>query len=184
MATTIENFRPVGGVARIYRCAKTEPLAAVTTPSCDASRVILKETGLVLDLRSKQERDDSRGAEWMARFGFAAVDAVAGDKIPETLEKLVIRVDVQSRARMFEFITRAWLTPTQKAMVPMLKVFDTQRLHEIRMEALNSRGLAGLNEAILESGSADLCFALKAMTNHLENSNSSIVFHCVQGKDR
>eukprot|EP00545_Synedropsis_sp_CCMP1620_P002172 CAMPEP_0119009120 /NCGR_PEP_ID=MMETSP1176-20130426/4156_1 /TAXON_ID=265551 /ORGANISM="Synedropsis recta cf, Strain CCMP1620" /LENGTH=97 /DNA_ID=CAMNT_0006961575 /DNA_START=35 /DNA_END=328 /DNA_ORIENTATION=- len=85
--TAVENFRPVGGVSRIYRCAKTEPLASVTTPTCEASRVILEETGLVIDLRSEAERDDSEGAEWMERFGFTTLDAVAGNEIPESLEK-------------------------------------------------------------------------------------------------
>lgn len=61
ISMTIENnFRPVVGTTRIYRCAKTEPLASVTQPKTDAERIILQETGLVLDLRSDKIRYGTR----------------------------------------------------------------------------------------------------------------------------
>eukprot|EP00545_Synedropsis_sp_CCMP1620_P003392 CAMPEP_0119023828 /NCGR_PEP_ID=MMETSP1176-20130426/30715_1 /TAXON_ID=265551 /ORGANISM="Synedropsis recta cf, Strain CCMP1620" /LENGTH=269 /DNA_ID=CAMNT_0006978969 /DNA_START=150 /DNA_END=956 /DNA_ORIENTATION=+ len=182
---TVENFRLVGGMSRIYRCAKTEPLSAVTEPETEAECIILQQTGLVVDLRSDMERDDELGKEWMDRFGFQTpLDVAAGDVIPSSLEKRVMRIDVQPRARIMEYISKSWLSPSQKAMSPMLALFNPDALHEIRMEYLNERGLAGLNEAIMESGGADLCLALREMTKHLENTDSSIVFHCVQGKDR
>jgi hypothetical protein len=187
-AMTVENFRPVVGTLRIYRCAKTEPLAAVTHPETEAERIILQQTGLVVDLRSDMERDDDMGKEWMERFGFQMppLDVAAGDVVSpcSSIEKRVMRIDVQPRPRIMEYIGKHWMTPTQRAMSPMLALFNTDALHEIRMEALNARGLAGLNEAIMESGGADLCVTLQEMTKHLENTESSIVFHCVQGKDR
>jgi hypothetical protein len=186
MTTTVENFRPVNGLSRVYRCAKTEPLATVSSPNTDAECLILQQTGLVLDLRSDAERDDLQAKQWMERFGFQAFDAAAGDDIPLSplSEKRVLRIDVQPRQRIYDYMTSCWLTPVQRAMTPMLSLVDPNKLQEIQLDALNARGLAGLNEAILESGGADLCLALQEMTKHLENSDTSVVFHCVKGKDR
>lgn len=188
---SVENFRLVNGINRVYRCAKTEPLAGVANPSTEAEHVILREAGLVIDLRSQSERDDDQGQLWMDRYGFGAVDArptegcdVDMNDVPPLLEKRVLRIDVQPRERILQYIIRCWLTPAQRAMEPVLRLLDPDALHSICLDALNERGLAGLNEAILESGGEDLCFALKEMTKHLENSDSSLVFHCVQGKDR
>ena len=72
------------------------------------------------------------------------------------------------------------------------------------MDELNKRGLVGLNEAILEtrSGKRGMCLALQIVTLYREaqpnrgissftdggdgddDPTTSIVFHCVQGKDR
>lgn len=55
----------------------------------------------------------------------------------------------------------------------------------MRMDALNERGLTGLNEIILETGKRELCVALQEITLFLEQTTSSnVVIHCVQGKDR
>jgi hypothetical protein len=189
-AMTVENFRPVKGLSRIYRCAKTESLANVMSPQSVAECVILNQTGLIIDLRSTVERDDAQAQLWMDRFGFEALDVVtAGGNVSpppprRSMTKRVLRIDVQPRERMFDYMTKSWLTPAQKTMAPMLALFDPNSLHEQQLEALNERGLAGLNEAILESGGTDLCRALKEMTTHLENFDTSIVIHCVQGKDR
>ena len=77
-AMTVENFRPVKGLIRIYRCAKTESLANVMSPKSVAECVILEQTGLIVDLRSKVERDDAQAQLWMDRFGFdEALDTTA-----------------------------------------------------------------------------------------------------------
>lgn len=134
------------------------------------------------------ERDDVKCEEWMERFGFEApLDVAAGDVVAtssSSTEKRGMLIDVQSRPRIMEYICKKWLTLSQRAMSPMLALFNTDVLYEIRIEALNKRGLPGLNEAIMECGGADLCLTLQEMTKHLENTDSSIVFHCVQGKDR
>lgn len=157
----------------------------VTQPETKAERIILEQTGLVVDLRSDMERDDEMGKQWMDRFGFQApLDAAAGDVIPFSEGKRIMRIDVQARARIMKYIGKTWLSPAEKVIAPMLAIFNPGALYEMRMEALNRRGLAGLNEAILESGGADLCLALQEMTKHLEKTDTSVVFHCVKGKDR
>jgi hypothetical protein len=100
-----------------------------------------------------------------------------------------------------EYADRHWLSSTTKAtQLVFYKLFDGQKLHELRMDELNTRGLAGLNEAILETGKQSLCLALKFITIYLEHlqvddddgnvqkaedrSNKKVVIHCVQGKDR
>lgn len=196
-AMTVENFRAVNGINRIYRCAKTEPLAGVANPRTEAEHVILRQSGLIIDLRSQSERDDDQAQQWMDRYGFEAVDARVAkydgvnddddydmNDVPPLLEKRVLRIDVQPRERIYKYMIRCWLTPAERAMAPVLTLVDPDALQAICLDALNARGLAGLNEAILETGGEDLCFALKEMTKHLENSDSSLVFHCVQGKDR
>ena len=196
-AMTVENFRAVNGINRIYRCAKTEPLAGVANPRTEAEHVILRQSGLIIDLRSQSERDDEQAQLWMDRYGFEAVDARVGkhddvnnddddddDDVPPLLEKRVLRIDVQPRERIFKYMIRCWLTPADRAMAPVLSLVDPDALQGICLDALNARGLAGLNEAILETGGEDLCLALKEMTKHLETSDTSLVFHCVQGKDR
>lgn len=200
--TMIENFRPVQGTERIYRCAKTEPLA--TEPQLDP--VMAQKIGLVLDLRSEAERDPAAEEVWMQRYGFrrdTGTDCVSSsnswssseeeeeeEESPEqTTTKRVVHLDVQPRDRVIHYLDTHWLTPPQRAWNVACTIFDTERQHRMRMDALNERGLLGLNEAILETGGVELCRALVEMTRHLESTSgteeySSVVFHCVQGKDR
>ena len=52
-------------------------------------------------------------------------------------------------------------------------------------EVMIHHGLAGLNEAILETGQQQLLITLQIITIYLEsNPTDSVVIHCVQGKDR
>ena len=226
LAMTIENFRPVQGTQRIFRCAKTEPLA--TCGAKDTNELVANDVGLVIDLRSPAERDAAATAVWMERDGFTTTDssaAAAVDDSPsmpqleassemsryslassvnsssssssssssdegenDTLDsppkKRVLQIDVQPRDRVLRYLDNNWLTKGQRAWNLAYVVFDTERQHRMRMDALNERGLVGLNEAILETGGYDLCVALMEMTKHLEADTSSVVFHCVQGKDR
>jgi protein tyrosine/serine phosphatase len=83
----------------------------------------------------------------------------------------------------------AWLTSAQEiCQVILYKAIDGASLHNMRVDALNQRGLFGLNELILEAGKGELCRALKATTLHLEkksrNDKIPVVIHCQQGKDR
>jgi hypothetical protein len=77
-----------------------------------------------------------------------------------------------------------WLTPSQKALSKIYWIFDAGKVHELRIDSLNKRGLAGLYEVILETGKAELCLVLQEVTLHLEQQQSSVAVHCVQGKDR
>jgi Tyrosine phosphatase family len=243
----VENFRPVAGTRRLYRCASTDGLVrferrhdsasaddsendsassassvSSTTTTATTARllpigqesaesIILSQAGLIVDLRSQMERDEVQALQWMTDHGFEAVDVAVdtpkhgrhrmmrrgsrGDcssssgSSTTTTTKMVLRIDVQPRERIIDYLTKHWLTPVQQGWNAVWTVTDTARQHAMRMDVLNERGLVGLYEAILETGGDDLCLALQHMTEHLEmtrdgNDNSVVVFHCVQGKDR
>jgi len=200
-AMVIENFRPVSGTTRIYRCAKTEPLANIIAeePSSQPEIILSTQTGLIVDLRSPIERDETKTQQWMARFAFQATEGTDTSLTPPLLldendnyndndnltkQKRVLRLDVQPRDKVIRYLDDTWLTPSEKALSKMYFVFDAGRLHSLRMDVLNQRGLAGLNEAILQVGKSDLCVALREITRHLETQDSGVAFHCVKGKDR
>lgn len=180
--TIVENFRPVAGTTRLYRCANTDVLAQTN----DASECsILSQAGLIVDLRSQEERDEDQAQQWMQRHGFQCADEVQ-ETTSSLKTRTVLRIDVQPRTRILNYLTQNWLTPVQQGLNAVWTAVDGQRQHEMRMDALNEKGLPGLYEAILETGGEDLCFALKRITQHLETApaDSIVVFHCVQGKDR
>jgi hypothetical protein len=85
--------------------------------------------------------DDAQAQLWMDRFGFEALDVVtAGGNVSpppprRSMTKRVLRIDVQPRERMFDYMTKSWLTPAQKTMAPMLALFDRNSLHEQQLEA-------------------------------------------------
>ena len=105
-----------------------------------------------------------------------------------------------------EYADGAWLKNQNLSQLMWYKLFDGQKLHELRMEELNTRGLSGLNEAILEIGKSSICLALQFITIYREqtqtqtqqqqqqqervessidsNDNKKVIIHCVQGKDR
>ena len=131
--------------------------------------------------------------------------------------RYVIRLDVLDRSELLGYVREKWLSSTvSSSATALLSAVApyTDRIEEAKkiMIELNRRGLAGLNEAILEtrSGQKGMCLALQLMTLYREtvaparNSNDdhdddneynkhetitaqnrhSIVFHCVQGKER
>jgi hypothetical protein len=247
-ASVVENFRPVAGTTRLYRCASTDGLAQVgrrfitttedeedddTRSSSSSSSsglssvsaaspptstavggttaelILLRRASLIIDLRSSMERDEAQATLWMNEHGFRVVDA-ANNAVTETNDdesslssnnnhnhKTVLRIDVQPRDRILDYLTRHWLTPAQQVANALYTVVDANKQHELRMDTLNERGLPGLYEAILETGGADLCLTLRRITEHLECTSSTttttcdesllspvVVFHCVKGKDR
>lgn len=118
--------------------------------------------------------------------------------------RYVIRLDVLNRVELLNYVRKLWLG---RSFISNSKMEDND-YNQIMIE-LNKRGLAGLNEAILETpcGQKGMCAALKLVTLYREavararlrvdatrNNNNghshsiqdtdSIVFHCVQGKDR
>jgi hypothetical protein len=155
--------------------------------------------------------------------------------------RYVIRLDVLNRSELLGYVRKKWLSPgltaassilvspAEASPPPVSSAASmptstsaaaspfTYRIEEANkiMTELNRRGLAGLNEAILEtrSGQKGMCLALQLMTLYREavvaradsetkrstrssnddecnkhetttQNNHSIVFHCVQGKDR
>jgi hypothetical protein len=254
-ASVVENFRPVAGTTRLYRCASTDGLAqvsgrrfittedeedyddarsssssssgssssvsaaspntlsttATTGGTNTAESILLRRACLIIDLRSAMERDETQATVWMNQHGFRVVDAKddietnTDDESSSSIggtnnnnnHKTVLRIDVQPRDRILDYLTRHWLTPAQKVANALYTVVDANKQHELRMDTLNEKGLPGLYEAILETGGADLCLTLRRITEHLERTTTTtttttfdesispvVVFHCVKGKDR
>jgi hypothetical protein len=143
---------------------------------------------LILDLRSESERDEERAKRWTRLAPgrpFLIQDVVPETHIPVSQSnRQVLRIDVLSPSRFMNYASDNWFTPSQKALSNLYWIFDAGKVHEVRIDSLNERGLAGLYEVILETGAAELYVALQEVTLHLEQQQSSVAFHCVQGKDR
>ena len=244
---SIRNFRLVTGLpeaSRVYRSGHTDGLGAKLRYSSrnnnivnwlEAEILVVRDAGLVIDLRSTPERREDDAQLWMKEasseninddthgvLGFetttkpnrpirvvelpmnnasqpVTADAIFGKRNVQT-SRYVIRLDVLSRSELAGYARNEWLHSPQAT---------TNQV----MTELNERGLAGLNEAILEtrSGKSGMCLALKLMTLYREAvantrfpstdnhqainkdetdetqqvpRSASIVFHCVQGKDR
>ena len=215
----IENARMAAGVPGILRCANTDKLATKVDNHQDSSlspveRAIYQKTGLILDLRSPTERNETQANTWMMNAGFEAIALALEDvdttshseesKLRALLQKhprLVLRLDIFSPSKFMDYLEQNWLSGPDKMKASLFKVMDGGKLHELRMQTINERGLLGLNEAILETGKDGICTALKATTMHWEERLQSIsttkngkekdnnidylvVIHCVQGKDR
>jgi Tyrosine phosphatase family len=287
----IQNFRPVAGIPHgtIYRCASTDVLgkrllqmdnehnnknnnikddnkSSPTTPEwTDADRIVLEKAGLILDLRSDVERNDSEANAWVdyvnnnnyerritnttmattttttpiivrtvssddidndnddgpvitligtdlsspssmdpntSRNSTSSSSGGGGGGADELLNRRhIVRVDVLNPQRFMRHVDAAWLSSSSSVQLAWYKLVSGTKLHNMRMKELNERGLAGLNEAILESGQQCLCWSLKTITlyrekvtmkrireDHLNYDDDStpnkIVIHCVQGKDR
>ncbi len=136
----------------------------------------------------------------MANNKSVNIDTIFGKEDVEDI-RYVIRLDVLNRVELLNYARKQWLRQSSS------KIEDND--YNQIMTELNKRGLAGLNEAILETpcGQKGMCAALKLVTlyreavaraclrvdatesnNNLVNCSipdtASIVFHCVQGKDR
>ena len=197
----IENFRAVAGLGNVFRCASTDALAdplsseqqqQQTTCLVGPDALVFDQAGLIIDLRSSSERDEAKAQYWMKK---ASMQVIESDEIyppsPNASassrnhrNRFVMRIDVLSPRKFTKYIDK-WFTPAEAAQALLYKVIDGQKLHEVRIECLNRRGLAGLNEVILETGREDLRRGLQAITMHLEaHPNDPVIIHCVQGKDR
>jgi hypothetical protein len=188
---SIENFRAVAGMGNIYRCASTDDLADFLDQNQDLQgpdAFVFEQAGLILDLRSPSERNEENAKFWMTKASMTVVET--DESYPERRRqstdgnRFVMRIDVLSPSRFTKYIDN-WFTAAEKAQSLLFKIVDGQKLHELRIECLNGRGLAGLNEAILETGKEDILRGLQAITLHLEaNAKDPVIIHCVQGKDR
>ncbi|KAG7343768.1 protein tyrosine/serine phosphatase [Nitzschia inconspicua] len=228
---SVQNFRPVAGIPKetICRCASTDVLGAklkvldatkqlqsnssltshLFESCCSSADVtILSQAGMIIDLRSAVERDESNAQFWMNHDVVKATTApfirvVEDENLPQPLDHLfslhspsttrfVIRLDVLNPSLFMRYCDDNWLATQNKAQLVWYKTFSGQKLHEWRMDELNRRGLAGLNEAILETGKESLCVALQLITLYREAllrmqpccEDKKVIIHCVQGKDR
>ena len=196
----VRNFRQARALPCIYRCGSTEDIvdamhnSPTNADSETATAVLLHRACLVLDLRSPSERDEERAQQWMTQAPGGPLSVIDwNDNLHAKLienERAVLRIDVLSPPRLFSHLESKWLNPSQRALSALFYTFDTNKLHELRMDVLNEKGLFGLYEAILFTSGNELCAALQAITICLENfkhrpeSDGAIVVHCVEGKDR
>ena len=205
----VRNFRKAANLTRIYRCANTDPLGTLfqgdsaadsmtTLESFDKNtpeHIILNNAGLILDLRSDSERKELLAQAWMVRGNIETKYYAKEDRRREpsssyssndSSKRFVYRIDVLSPKRLFAYMAQTWITdPVQKAKYAFSAVFDTQKLHEMRMDVLNAKGIQGTYEAMLETSGEELFAALKSITEFLENNDSGdVIVHCVKGKDR
>ncbi|KAG7371406.1 tyrosine phosphatase [Nitzschia inconspicua] len=232
---SVQNFRPVAGIPKetICRCASTDVLGAklkvldattqlqlqsnssslssqhFETCCSTADTTVLLQAGMIIDLRSTVERDESNAQYWMnhdvgkATTSFTVIRVFEDENLPQPLDHLfllhspsttrfVIRLDVLNPSLFMRYCDDNWLATQNKAQLVWYKTVSGQKLHEWRMDELNRRGLAGLNEAILETGKATLCVALQLITVYREAllrmqpccEDKKVIIHCVQGKDR
>ena len=197
----IQNFRQAASLPNIYRCASTDNLADIFTnninPIHPNDDIVLNKSGLILDLRSSSERNEAKSQLWMNQAPGGKIQISTPFQNEQSSRK-VMRIDVLSPSRLFEYLTDHWLTPTQKALSALYFTIDANKLHELRMDVLNKRSLSGLYEAILQTSQTELFTAMKEITLFLENSQNykknvntsqnkeqdAIIVHCVQGKDR
>lgn len=199
--SAVQNFRQAASLPGIYRCASTDGLVkvldAVDGPfrcSTNPEHILLNRAGLILDLRSQSERDEASARCWMERApngGFIVEDFERGSAILDASQELrrVLRIDVLSPSRLFDHLTTQWMSPSQKALAAMYYAIDGGKLHELRMDVLNEKGLAGLYEAIISTSGEELQAGLIAITEYLEaceakGVDGACAVHCVQGKDR
>jgi Tyrosine phosphatase family len=211
----VSNVRMGAGLPMVLRCASTDGLASVKAKETRCigtfDEAILEHAGLLFDLRSPSERNETQAQAWMSLASehippFFVKELETDRTYPETellqllqsQPRIVIRLDILSPSRFMKYLDQNWLSPARTMQANLFKVVDGNKLHNLRMETLNEKGLLGLNEAILETGKKGLCTALQLITLHLEqtqkrqyNSMSPstrffdlVVIHCVQGKDR
>jgi len=162
--------------------------------------IILFNAGLILDLRSDSERKEVLAQAWMAKSPGGKLETKIHSRdyqrkngnVPtsnynaQEFKRCVYRIDVLSPKRLFDYMSQNWITdPVPKAQYAFSAVFDTQKLHEMRMDVLNSKGIQGTYEAMLETSGEELFAALESITEFLENNyTGDVIVHCVQGKDR
>lgn len=209
----VRNFRKAAKLNRIYRCANTDDLgkfyidneggavsydADETRGSLENDRaadIILNKAGLILDLRSSSERNEDLARKWMNNHEFEVLVHSRNGNSKESsfnynnndaFKRIVYRIDVLSPQRLFDYMAKNWIGDSiQKASYTFASIFDTQKLHEQRMDILNEKGIQGTYEAMLQTSDEELSSALKAITTYLENNSSGdVIVHCVQGKDR
>ena len=174
-------------------------------PSVNIRQILLEQAGLVIDLRSDSERDETKATAWMSAAGGGGFTVQrnqlvlrrrrssssststedAADRQPQQPQRIVLRLDPLHPVQFMRYLEENWLSAGEQVQAALYKVTSGQALHRLRMNVLNRKGLVGLNEAILVTGQRDLRAALQAMTLYWEQyPGVPIVFHCVQGKDR
>ena len=197
-SSIVANARMSAGLDKhiILRCASTDPLADAATTSISTNsntnsqlllgamdQAILKRAGLMLDLRSSSERQESKAKMWMSSRDLVGQDLFVATELNaqevqaeadlvtllDNHARLVIRLDILSPNFYMTYLEQNWLSPSQQKQANQYRQLgDRMGLHKLRIQTLNQQGLLGLNQAILETGQAGICAALQLITLHLE----------------
>ena len=136
----IKNFRQAAYLPRVIRCAETDCLANVADTDEHMTdtgvELIMERTGLILDLRSPSERNEQKATVWMKNAGFEVSNNldVSGN------EKKVLRVDILSPTRLFQYLSDNWLTPSERALSAVYFAVNVQKRNALQMDVLNKRG--------------------------------------------
>ena len=127
----IKNFRQAAFLPNIIRCAETDCLADMFLTGekqkdnaiDEGAQVVLERAGLVLDLRSPSERDETKARLWLKNSGFAIQENAYTDDSTKTM----LRIDVLSPSRLFEYLSENWLTPSQRALSAVYFAVDIRK---------------------------------------------------------
>jgi hypothetical protein len=189
--SVVPNFRKTTGAKNVYRSSAPDNLADVILGSTrhqllECERFILYDVTLLIDLRSAAEGDDEKRR--------ILTERAPGGQFHEikSLEELITSSTSENRQWLrlpdsctltkplfVAYVGKNWIDKEEWE-----NASDTSR-SELVYQTINSRGLSGLVEAILET-KLFISTVLKAITIHLEQrgENGKVNFHCNLGKDR
>jgi hypothetical protein len=70
---------------------------------------------------------------------------MAKAKVSPEGPRTLLRIDPLQPVALFDYLEKNWLSTNQKMQAGIFKIADGTKLHNLRMEVLNQRGLFGLN---------------------------------------
>jgi hypothetical protein len=192
------NFRPVlpGRNSNLYRSSAPEAVMTHVRKSSGCSngnvpeegtmeeQFILKEANLILDLRSYNEGDSASKEELVTQAPGGAFHLLVMDQTPfpeqfDRSQRYMVRMDLLGDRKQFlQFIDTNWPQPKE------LDGLDDQAILMKRRSSISSRGLAGMNQLLLER-KVSIRNILKLITQFLEQvPDAKMLIHCTAGKDR
>jgi hypothetical protein len=183
--SVVPNFRKAAGVRNVYRSSAPDNLADYLGSHqhlLEPERFILYDATLLVDLRSPSEVDEAKRRALIqgAPGGkFEEVDGLEAMFRSHARRQLLRFSDCAlTRSDFLKYVTLHWISKEE------LEKAGEESQHELVYQAINSHGLMGLAEVILES-KLFICNVLKGITIHLErNENGKVLVHCNLGKDR
>ncbi len=146
-----------------------------------AERFILTEVDMIVDLRSSREGDLALKQKLIEESP-GGVFETYDNETPETYEsgkRYWMEVNlIGKKSEILDFIDNNWLEPNE------LKGLEDSAVLIRRRSSLSSRGLAGLNQMLLER-KQHMCDVLKLITQYLEIlPDAKVLVNCTAGKDR
>jgi hypothetical protein len=186
--SVVPNFRKAAGVRNVYRSSAPDNLADYVGSSrrhlLESERFILYDATLLIDLRSLSEVDEvKRRALIQGAPGgqFEEIDGLESMMRSSHPRRQLLSLTncALTRPDFEKYVSKHWVSPGE-----LEKTREENRNVDLVYEAIDSHGLIGLVEVILES-KLFISTVLKAITIHLEhNENGKVLIHCNLGKDR